>query len=245
MYWLHILLNKAALSLDDGLHPASEGRAGPGHHGLVHGGKVLLDGGDQGGLGSVGMSVGMCFKVAPHKIVQQIKIRTAGRPTVLGDQVAAVVLQPLDGPVGDMAGGQVLLPHPRTISCHCLDPGKDCVLYDLQKDVRVDLKDLSGVASRIPLMLPMNSMFQTFLEAIGALDAPETTCLVSVRAFLSSFTPLQSTPVKSAILLAVKMSPFLGRIITTAHLLSASVHLTSARGQNPVPIVLQLASVNS
>ena len=159
-----------------------------------------------------------------------------------------MVLQPLDGPVGDMAGGQVLLPHPRTFSCHCLDPGKDCVLYDLQKDVRVDLKDLSGVASRIPLMLPMNSMFQTFLEAIGALDAPETTCLgslVSVRAFLSSFTPLQSTPVKSAILLAVKMSPFLGRIITTAHLLSASVHLTSARGQNPVPIVLQLASVNS
>ena len=54
MYCLHILLKKAALSLDDGLHPASEGHAGLGHHGLVHGGKVLLNGGDQGGLDSVG-----------------------------------------------------------------------------------------------------------------------------------------------------------------------------------------------
>jgi hypothetical protein len=33
---------------------ASEGHAGLGHHGLVHGDKVLLNGGDQGGLGSVG-----------------------------------------------------------------------------------------------------------------------------------------------------------------------------------------------
>ena len=113
MYWLHILLKKAALSLDDSLHPASEGRAGPGHHGLVHGGEVLLDGGDQGGLGGVGTSVGMCFNLAPHKIVQRIQIRTDGRPTVLGDQVKAVVLEPPNGPVGDMAGGRVLLPHPR------------------------------------------------------------------------------------------------------------------------------------
>ena len=50
MYCLHILLKKATLSLDDGLHPASEGNAGLGHHGLVHGGKVLLNGDDQGGL---------------------------------------------------------------------------------------------------------------------------------------------------------------------------------------------------
>jgi hypothetical protein len=56
MYCLHILLKKAALSLDDGLHPASEGHAGLGHHGLVHEGKVLLNGGDQGALGSVGTS---------------------------------------------------------------------------------------------------------------------------------------------------------------------------------------------
>ncbi len=125
MYCLHILLKKATLSLDDGLHPASEGHAGLGHHGLVHGGKVLLNGGDQGGLGSVGTSVSMCLKVAPHKIVQRIKIRTAGRPAVLSDQVKAVVLEPLDGPVGDMAGGRVLRPHPRMISCHCLDSGKD------------------------------------------------------------------------------------------------------------------------
>jgi hypothetical protein len=104
MYCLHILLKKAALSLDDSLHPASEGQAVLGHHCLVHGGKVLLNGGDQGGLGCVGRSVSMCPQVAPHKIVQRIKIRTAGRPTVLGDQVIAVVLEPLDGPVGDMAG---------------------------------------------------------------------------------------------------------------------------------------------
>jgi hypothetical protein len=35
------------------------------------------------------------------------------------------------------------------------------------------------------------------------------------------------------------------RIMTTAHLLSASVHVTSARGPNPVAIVLRLSSVNS
>jgi hypothetical protein len=148
MYCLPILLKKAALSLDDGLHPASEGHTGLGHHGLVHGGKVLINGGDQGGLGSVGTSVNMCPQVAPHKIVQRIKIRTAGRPAVLRDQVIAVVLEPLDGPVGDMAGDWVLLPHPRTISCHCLDPGKDGTLHDLQLDVRVDpeesLKDVRG-----------------------------------------------------------------------------------------------------
>ncbi len=138
MYCLHILLKKATLSLDDSLHPASEGRAGLGHHGLVHGGKVLLNKGGQRGLGSVGTSASRCLKVAPHKIVQRIKIRTSGSPAVLRDQVVAVVLDPLDGPVGDMAGGQVLLPHPRTFSCRCLDPGKDGALHDLQIDVRVD-----------------------------------------------------------------------------------------------------------
>jgi hypothetical protein len=51
--------------------------------GPVHGGKVLLNGSDQGGLGSVGTSVSMCLQVAPHKIVQRIKIRTARRPAVL------------------------------------------------------------------------------------------------------------------------------------------------------------------
>ncbi len=133
MYCLHILFKKAALSLEDSLHPTSEGHAGLGHHGLVHGGKLLLNGGDQGGFGSVGMSVSMCPQVAPHKIVQRIKIRTAGRPAVLRDQVVAVVLESLDGPVGDMAGGGVLLPHPRTISYHCLDPGKEGALHDPQR----------------------------------------------------------------------------------------------------------------
>jgi hypothetical protein len=59
-----------------------------------------------------------------------------------------VVLEPLDGPVGDMARGWVLRPHPRTISCHCLDPGKDGALHDLLTDVCVDpeasLKDVRG-----------------------------------------------------------------------------------------------------
>ncbi len=87
-----------------------------------------------------------------------------------------------------------------------------------------------------------DSMFLTFLEATGALGAQETTCLgslVSVRAFLSWFTHLRSTPVRSAISLSVKMSPFLVRIMTMAHLLSASVLITSARDPNPVAIVLR------
>ncbi len=96
----------------------------------------------------MGTSVSMCLQVAPHKIAQWIKIRTAGRPVVLRDQVVEMVLEPLDGLVGDMAGGRVLQPHPRTISCHCLDPDKDGALHDLQKDVRVDpeasLKDVRG-----------------------------------------------------------------------------------------------------
>jgi hypothetical protein len=96
----------------------------------------------------VGTSVSMCLQVALHKIVQWIKIRTAVRPAVLRDQVVAVVLEPLDGLVGDMAGGRILRPHPMTISCHCLDPGKDGALHDLQRDVRVDpeasVKDVRG-----------------------------------------------------------------------------------------------------
>ncbi len=84
----------------------------------------------------MGTSVSMCLQVAPHKIVQRIK--TAVRPAVLRDQVVAVVLEPLDGLVGDMTGGRILWPHPMTISCHCLDPGKDGALHDLQRDVRVD-----------------------------------------------------------------------------------------------------------
>ncbi len=61
MYCVHILLKKTTLSLNDRLHLASEGRAGLRHHILVHGDKVLLNGGDQGGLGSVDTSVSMCL----------------------------------------------------------------------------------------------------------------------------------------------------------------------------------------
>ncbi len=96
----------------------------------------------------MGTSVSMCPQVAPHKIVQRIKIRTAGRLAVLQDQVVAVVPEPLDGPVKDIAGGRVLQPHSRTISCHCLDKGKDGALHDLKIDVHVDpeasLKDVRG-----------------------------------------------------------------------------------------------------
>ncbi len=84
-----------------------------------------------------------------------------------------MVLEPLDGPVEDMAGGRVLWPHPRTISCYCLDPGKEGALHDLQTDVNVD-----------PESQRCEGAFLTFLEAIGALGAWKTTCLgslVSVR----------------------------------------------------------------
>jgi hypothetical protein len=227
---------KAALSLDDCLHPVSEGHAGLGHHGLVHGGKTLLNGGDQGGLGSVGTSVSMCLQLAPHKIV---KIRTAGRPTVLRNQVVAVVLEPLDGPFGDKAGGHVLQPHPRKISCHCLDPGKDDALHDLQIDVRVDpeasLKDVRGPSC--PSWRPSGLLVHRKQLAWGPWPLSEP--------LLSSFSRLQFTLVRSAISLSVKMSSFLVRIMTTAHFLLASVHVTSARGPKPIAIVLQLVSVNS
>jgi hypothetical protein len=239
MYCLHILLKKAALSLDDGLHPASEGHAGLGHHGLVHGGKTLLNGGDQGGLGSVGTSVSMCLQLAPHKIVQGIEIRTAGRPTVLRNQVVAVVLESLDGPFGDKAGGHVLRAHPRTISCHCLNPGKYDALHDLQIDVRVDpeasLKDVRGPSC--PSWRPSGLLVHRKQLARGPWSLSEP--------LLSSLSRPQFTPVRSAISLSVKMSSFLVRIMTMAHFLLASVHVTSARGPKPVAIVLRLVSVNS
>ena len=50
-------------------------------------------------------SVGMCLQVAPDKIVHRVEVRAARRPGVLGDEVVGVLLQPPDGPVGDMTGG--------------------------------------------------------------------------------------------------------------------------------------------
>ncbi len=237
MCCLYIWLKKA--TLHDGLHTASEGHTVLGHHGLVHGGKVLLNGDDKGGLVSVGTSVSMCLQVAPHKIVQRIKIKTAGRPAVLRDQVVAVVLEPLGGPVWDMAGGRVLRPHPWTISCHCLDPRKGGALHDLQTDVRVDpeasLQDVRGPSW--PSRRPSGLLVHGKQLAWGSWSLSEP--------LFSWFTRLQSTSVRSAISLFVKMSPFIVRIMTTAHLLSASVHVTSARGPKPVAIVLRLVSVNS
>ncbi len=239
MYYLHILLKKAALSLDDSLHLASEGHTGSGHHGLVHGGKVLLNGDDQGGLCSVGTLVSMCLQVAPHKIVQRIKIRTAGRPAVLQNQAVAVVLEPLDGPFGDMAGGRVLRPHPMMISCHCLDQGKNGALHNLQIDVRFDpeasLKDVRGPSC--PSWRPSGLLVHWKRLAWGPWSLSEP--------LLGWFTCLQSTPVRSAMSLSVKMSSFLVRIMTTAHFLLASVQVTSARGLKPVATVLGLVFINS
>ena len=56
-----------------------------------HCGKVLLDGGNQGGLGGVRTSIGVCFKVAPDKIIHWIKIRAARRPLLLGEEVVALL----------------------------------------------------------------------------------------------------------------------------------------------------------
>jgi hypothetical protein len=190
------------------------------------------------GLGSVGKLVSMCLQVAPHKIVQQIKIRTAGRLAVLQDQVKAVVFEPVHGPVGRHGRGRVLLHHPRTNSCYCLDPGKDHALHGLQIDIRVypeaSLKD--GKGHDFPLT-------QNDPKDHDHDDLPR------VPGLCQSLSKLVHTPAvhnsQISISLSVKMLPFLVRIMTTAHLLSASVHVTSARGPNAVAIVLRLVSVNS
>ena len=64
-------LDEVTLSLDHNLVTASESepRAGLDHEVAGHGGEVLLDGGDQGGLGGVRTSVGMCLNIAPDEIV--------------------------------------------------------------------------------------------------------------------------------------------------------------------------------
>ncbi len=159
--------------------PASEGHTGLGHHGLVHGGKVLLNGDDQGGLVSVGTLVSMCLQVAPHKIVQGIKIRAAGRPAVLRDQVVSS---------GSWATWRT-----------CWRHGRGPVLAATPKD---DLLPLSWSKAGQCSPWPPNrcpcwprgqsprceGTFLTFLEAIGALGARETTCLgslVYVRARLA------------------------------------------------------------
>ena len=49
---------------------------------------MLLDVGDQGGLGGVRTSDGMCLKIAPDKIVHWIYIiEAARRPLLPGDDV--------------------------------------------------------------------------------------------------------------------------------------------------------------
>ncbi len=110
-----------------------------------------------------------------------------------------MVLEPLDGPVGDMAGGRVLQPHPRMISCHCLDPGKDGALHDLQIDVRVDTeasrKDVRGPSW--PSWRPSGLLVHRKRFAWGPWSLSEP--------LLSWFRLLQSTPVRSAISLSVKM----------------------------------------
>ena len=60
-------LDEVTLSLDHNRVTASEPRAGLDHEVAGHGGKVLLDGGDQGGLGGLRTTVGMCLKIAQTK----------------------------------------------------------------------------------------------------------------------------------------------------------------------------------
>ncbi len=186
----------------------------------------------------MGTLVSMCLQVAPHKIVQQIKIRTAGRPAVLCDQVVAVVFEPVDGPVGRHGRGRILLHHPRMNSCYCLYPGKDRALHGLQIDIRVDpeasLKDVRG---------------HDFLLTQNDPKDHDHDNLPGFPGLCQSLSKLVHTPEvhnsQISISLSVKMLPFLVGIMTTAHLLSASVHVTSARGPNPVAIVLRLVFVNS
>ena len=65
-------LDEVTLSLDHNRVTASEPRAGLDHEVAGHGGEVLLDGGDQGGLGYVRTSFGMCLKEASDEIVDWI-----------------------------------------------------------------------------------------------------------------------------------------------------------------------------
>ena len=58
---------------------------------------MLLDGCDQTVLSGVGTSISVCLEVAPDKIVHRIKVGAARRPLVLGDDVVAVLLEPLHG----------------------------------------------------------------------------------------------------------------------------------------------------
>ncbi len=55
------------------------------------------------------------------KIGQYVEARAAERPAVLGDEVFSVLLQPLDGPFGDMTCDWVLLAVPGPVSSHSLD----------------------------------------------------------------------------------------------------------------------------
>ena len=86
------------------------------------------------------------FKVAPEKIIQWIKIRAVRRPVSLLDEVVAVLLQPGEGLVEDMAGGRVLLPHPGMVPSNLLDSGKYDSFHYIQIHVCVhpeaSLKDV-------------------------------------------------------------------------------------------------------
>lgn len=69
------------------------------------------------------LSIGMCLKVAPNKIIHQIKVGTAGRPLILGDEVVAVLHWARSMDMLDTCQGAVLLPDPGASSCYVGDPG--------------------------------------------------------------------------------------------------------------------------
>ncbi len=154
MFCLHILLKKAALRLDDGLHPASEGQ------------QTLAT-----------MALSMEAKFSLMEVIREALLVWTHREASSPSTPACS-----SGPWATWhtcrrhGRGQVLRPHPRTISCHCLDPEEGrcspwppnrCPCWPRGQSPRCE------------------GAFLTFLEAIGALGAWETTCLgslVSVRA---------------------------------------------------------------
>ena len=80
----------------------------------------------------------MCLEVASNKIIHRIKVGAAGRPLLLGDEVAAVLLEPGHKPIRQMTGGRVLLPDPGGTYSYAGDPGQHWSLHDLELDVGVD-----------------------------------------------------------------------------------------------------------
>ncbi|KAF2353681.1 hypothetical protein FHG87_015563 [Trinorchestia longiramus] len=119
---LWMVFARPALSLDDALDPGPEAPTGLLHNLPVHGGAVILDGGNERCLGGIKASVSTILENALKEIIHWVYIRAAGRPSVLGYEVVAVLLQPGEGAIGDMARSTVQLPHSGPVPGHLLHP---------------------------------------------------------------------------------------------------------------------------